>query len=405
MDQGIELLQKKDFPGAEQVFTALLELEEDVSARNNLAMAIFLCGDAARVLAVLEPNLDLAQPRGNPFSFALAAQVLAALGRREEGRRHLDVAAALFERGKAYLEEMGIDRKSWHEYTITIMKGAAALEEHRLVFELYRRWERYHVSWENRYLAGIASFNLGRYGRAASLWGSLAQVGRFAMHMQQVAFLVERGLIPPFFLGYESLDSKDLKRMAQEAVREQSDAALARYAGSSAVRMALLSYLFSPEIAEKEIKGIMLPLILYGGEWGEAFGRRLLEAGGVPREFKLCAAFALVQRGIFKPGEPIPVIIDGMEQTITFTQKEVSLEPDPELDKLDQQARDLRKRGLYEDAVILLEPLFEQGRFYPPAMLTLATLYRDLKRHDQARKVLETMEEMLPGHRAGSGSS
>lgn len=398
MEHGRELLEKRDIPGAEHAFASALALEEDVSARNNLALAVFLQGEAERALDVLEPNLDPRQSFGNPFSFSLAALILAALGRRKEGRRYLDLAISLFDRGRKLLEQMDLDKNAWYEYTVVIMKGAGALGEHRLVLDLYKRWESCHITWENRFLAGVASFNLGRYRRAASLWGSLADIGPFALHMQQVAFLVERGLIPSFPLEYEQTDPETLQQAATKAPPKEQDALLSLYAGNGTVRMQLLSYLFGAKIEDDEAEKIVIPLIRYGGDWGKAFGLRLLEAGGVPQGFKFSAAVALVQRGVFKAGEPIPVIIDGKEETMKIEQRHFSLEPDPELDRLNDEARKLRDRGRFEDAVVLLEPLYEQGRYYPATMLTLANLYRTLNRLDHARKVLEMLEAMLPEH-------
>ncbi|MGB4126210.1 MAG: tetratricopeptide repeat protein [Dethiobacteria bacterium] len=392
IEEGRRLAEEGNFKKAEQVLKDALELKEDVIARNNLAMAVFLSGEAARALELLKPNLNNSiSSGGNPFSFALAAQICAALEREKEARSYLKSAVTLFEKGRALLEKLGIDEQPWNEYTIAIMRGAAALNDHRQVFDLYCRWERYHVSWENRYMAGVAAFNMGRYGRAASLWGSLSGTGQFAVYMQQVAFLVERGLVPPFPLEYSPLDPAALKRLSSEMPE-----ALSSSIHSGAARAAALSYLFSPEIDEKSVGEVLSALIKYGDDWGEAFGKRLLEAAAVPREFKINAALALVECGVFKVDEPIPVFIDGYEEMIKITTKMVTLESDPELERLNWQARELRDRGCLEDAVELLEPLLEQGRFHPAAMVTLANLYRSLERFEEARTILELLDEILP---------
>lgn len=397
MEQGRRLAEEKNFSKAEQAFEAALKLGEDVIARNNLAMTIFLAGEPARALELLKPNLsDTLFSGGSPFSFGLAAQISAALGCEKEARGYLKNAITLFEQGRDPLEKLGIEEQTWDEYTIAIMRGAAALNDHHLVFDLYRRWERYHVSWENRYMAGVAAFNLGRYSRAASLWGSLSGVGQFAVCMQQVAFLVERDLVPPFPLEYNPSEPAYLKHLGPEAPEEEKEKILSFYIHSGAARAAALSYLFSPEIDKKSIEELLSALIQYGDKWGEAFGKRLLEAAAIPREFKITAAIALVKRGVFHENEPVSMFIDGEEREVKITQRMVSLESDLELARLEQQARELRDRGCLEDAVELLEPLYEQGRFHPPSMVTLANLYRSMERFEEARLILELLDELLP---------
>jgi hypothetical protein len=51
-----------------------------------------------------------------------------------------------------------------------IMRAAGKLGDDRQVLDLYKRWQSHHVSWENKYLAGIAAFNLKRFRQAASYW-------------------------------------------------------------------------------------------------------------------------------------------------------------------------------------------------------------------------------------------
>ncbi len=133
----------------------------------------------------------------NPFSYALGAQLLALLGEEEKANHHLRVAVQLFEKGMAEIRKGRSELLGWQEYAIMIMKAAGHLGDHCQVFNLYRRWEKYHVSWHNRYLAGVASFNFGRHARAASLWSPLASRHSFILSMHQVALMVDSGPIPP----------------------------------------------------------------------------------------------------------------------------------------------------------------------------------------------------------------
>ncbi|MGI6616242.1 MAG: tetratricopeptide repeat protein [Dethiobacteria bacterium] len=388
VEEGHALIEKKDLPGAEKAFRKALELEEDGTVRNNLALVVFHSGDSEQAFAILEPNLG-ALAGGNPFSFGLAAQILADLGQKKAARKHLDRAISIFEQGRVR-KAVGHERWAWHEYTVVIMRGAAALNNHRLVFDLYRRWERYHVSWENRHLAGVAAFNMGRYDRAASLWGSITEIGRFALDMQELAHLVESDLVPPFTLEYRYQDPDE--EMGEREEKQQ----IASYIHHGNTRASALAYLFSSEIEKKSAEGLLSVLIRHGGEWGVEFGKRLLEAAAVSREFKTTAAIALVECGVFAKDEPITMLIDGMEREIRITDREVTLETGPELEELFQRAVKLRDQGSIEDAVKLLEPLYEQGRFHPPSMIALANLYRKMDRLDEARVILEALNELLP---------
>jgi len=394
MERGKTLLREKDYREAAKAFSEALELTNDISALNNLATALFLNGEIERAWAVVEPHLDPAAPDANPYTFALAAQLSVRLGRPEDARAQLKEAAAIFEQKLPLLDRLGLVKEVWYEYTVQIMRAAAALQDHHLVLDLYRRWDKYHVNWENTFLAGIASFNIGRFSRAASLWERISHVAGFAVMMQQVAFLVDRGLIPPFPLEYEIFDPEKLMELAREP---ENEAVQSRFLTRGNVRMALLAYLFSPDIREDQVEGILCPLIKFGEEWGKEFGLNLLEAGGIPREFKYFAARALVERGIYKPGQPIPAVIDGKEEQITLQEIRIVVESDPELDRLNKKAMALRKRGKINEALELLEPLYEQGRYYLPTLVTLANLYRRKKKLESAREILELLERALPG--------
>lgn len=389
IEEGHALLEKRDFPGAEKAFRTALELEDDATVRNNLAQVVFHSGDSKQALAILEPNLG-ARKGGNPYSLALAAQILADLEQKKAAGKYLDRAISAFEQGRTHKEE-GPERWAWHEYTIAIMKGAAALNNHRLVFDLYRRWERFHVRWENRYLAGVAAFNIGRYDRAASLWGSITEAGRFSHDLQELAYLVESDLVPPFTFEYVPPDpAKLLDRQIEGEEQIASDIQ------NGITRAAALAYLFSSEIEKKSAEGLLSVLIQHGGEWGVAFGKRLLEAAAVSRELKITAAMALVKCGVFAEDEPITMLIDGMEREIQITEKKVTLESGPELEELFQRAVKLRDQGSTGEAVELLEPLFEQGRFHPPSMVALASLYCGMDRVNEACAILEALNDLLP---------
>lgn len=399
MDQGWQLLQERDFKGAEKAFAAAYKILEDITAINNIAFAIWLGGNTQRAWETLEPYLpgdkDL---KPNPFSFALAAQILASLERPDEARVYITKAVKLFESGLSNLDTLGFSREAWYEYTLQIMKAAAALNDHRLVFDYYRRFAAYHMHWENHYLGGVAAFNLGRYNRAASIWGTIQQVGDFALHMQGVAFQVERGIVPPFPLEYELFDQRDLYAMIDSMDKDQ--AKMLEYSSKGCIRMMVLSILFSDEEIKQHTGHFLKTLVTFGGDWGTTFGLQLLEANSVDEDMKYQAAFALVEKGHFESGQEIEIMVDGKEKAIRIESHAVKLDFDPELDKLNKQAIKLKNEGRLDEAISILEPLYEQKRLYPQTMVTLANLYRQKEEYEQALHILEMVYQIVPEYPA-----
>ncbi|MEW6107450.1 MAG: tetratricopeptide repeat protein, partial [Bacillota bacterium] len=87
--KGLRHLNREEFEEAERVFRKLVKTDPSPASRNNLAMCRFRRGDREGALRVLKPNLEADLP--NPFAHALAAQALAALGRKEDAEAHLPV--------------------------------------------------------------------------------------------------------------------------------------------------------------------------------------------------------------------------------------------------------------------------------------------------------------------------
>ena len=137
--------------------------------------------------------------------------------------------------------------------------------------------------------------------------------------------------------------------------------------------------------------------IVHGGDWGRELGLYLLESKSIPRELKKTAAALLVEQGTFKENEPIKLLIDGKEETFMITKFSIDFDPDPELDKLDEQAQNLKEQGKHDKAIALLESLYEKGTYYFYTLITLANLYRETQKLDQARDILEMLSSALPG--------
>ncbi|AFV10497.1 TPR domain-containing protein [Thermacetogenium phaeum DSM 12270] len=396
--KGHEALEAGDFRAAAEAFAEALKEEDSTPPRNNLAYAVFMGGEPRRALEVIEPllNPEGGSSQANPFTYALAARIYCSLGQEKEARRWLRKAERSFDEGLSALRHRragALEMRTFQEYTAIIMQAAGDLRDHRLVFDLYRRWESYHVLTENRYLAGVASFNMGRYKRAASLWGSIAHAHPLFSDMELVAFLMERDIFPPFELSYKHHSEEKLMKMVQDAAADEE--ARRRCVENGFFRIRTLAQIAEERDSEGS-QVALYNLVYYGGEWGEKLGRKVLENSWFPLPLKMGAAHALVDRGILREDEPVPVLIDGEQRLIHFKTISVMLEPDEELDKVVQHAVELRDQGKIAEATSLLQDLLQQEKYYPPAMMTLANLLRQQDKLEEALDLMELLEETAP---------
>lgn len=342
--KGQHLLNAGDFRAAEKAFADALKLDEAVPIRNNLALAVFMAGEPRRAMQILEPytnpvtgNLGAVPGAGstattatNPFTHALAARIYTTLGQPDKARRQIQLAARAFEDGLSlHGARVGQSSDSFMEYTVTIMRAAADLKDHRLVLDLYRRWESHHVSWENKFLAAVACFNINRYKRAASLWSSIAAKHQLCASMQQLAFMVERSVIPPFEMSYEHQPPKNLQKMVEKA--GSGEEACRCYVQDSYYRLIMLAMILEDDSSQDAGRAVY-NLVYHGAEWGEKLGRQLLEYPGFSPSLKLAAVDALMIRGILQEGEPVPMFIEGQMRLVEIKKTPVMFEPDEELD-------------------------------------------------------------------------
>ena len=411
--EGRELLAQGKFAAAAAVFEALCRASpEAVPPRNNLATAYYWDGQWEKALAALAPNLAFDGPP-NPYGHGLAARILAQCGRHDEGRAHLRQAVRDFEAGLAAAGRGGPGARAWKEYTLTILQAAAALGDHRQLYELYRGWEQWHVAWECHYLGGVAAFNLGRYDRAVRCW---RQVGREIPLLSAVARVADRaarGDIPPFTLEYDLPTNEHLKQVFDTAARVtagdansapggraaegEADAAEAAFAGSGLFRLYLLALILDPEAeAQGLAEGAVGVLVVYGGQWGEELGRAILTAHTFSRQAKLAAVRALVERGVFRPEEPIPIVVDGRETVVKLKTVTISSAPDAAAQKALDEARRLRGAGENAAALTILEELEAKGSLCAPALMMQANLYRTLERPRAGLRLLDLLEGAFP---------
>lgn len=388
MDQGQELLQKGRQPEAEARFREAAALSPLPAARNNWALCRHEAGDPAGALTVLEPLL--ADPAPLPFSRGLASLALADLGRRTEARQVLDLAIRDFDRGLANPALRGqVSRDAWVEYTVTIKHAAGTLGEHRLVLDLHNRWPGRDMA-SGAFAAGAAAFNLGRFAQAVRYWRGITAPGwvRLMGAYAHVAQSVQDGLVPPFPIEYRPDD--DLSN-----ARPASDAEWRDLLGHGTVRMRWLAMLFdATDMSDPDRGRYVTGLITFGGDWGVALGRRLLD-GPVPLSLKMAAASALVERGVFAPGEKIPAVHEGRPTHIVLRQVAVRGD-DPALSRRYQEAIRLRDTGDKDAAYRLLMEMQLADDLYPPAMIALANLMRGRGELDEAQQILESLEAVCP---------
>ncbi len=396
VSRGRKLLSKKDFKGAVKAFSAALEKEDVVPTRNNLAFALFQAGDARRALEVIQPafNTEERDKGANPFTYALAASIYATLGQVEAARQHLKQAIRSFDNGLAeFYRSRNQVPPYFREYTVFIMRAAAALNDHHQVLELYRRWESHHANWENKFLAGVACFNLGRYKRAANLWVSIAMEYSLFAAMQQVALLVERGVIPPFTMGYKMYDNEEIGAIINACAADEEEQH--RYLQDGYILMELLAFILTA--GERPGAAVVTrSLVVNTGAWGEKLGWKILEAPDFTPAVKMAAAEAFIERGLLKEGEPIPMFINGEKRLVEIKKTPVVLEPDPELDAVVEKAFALRDQGQVDAAIELLQDLFQQGKYYFRAMMALANLLRQKGETTEALHIMATLKEIAP---------
>lgn len=392
--KGRALLEEEKLEEALEVLQEAQRISYSPAVTNNLATVYFLRGEVEKTLQILEPNLSSTAPY-NPYAHGLAVQALAALNKKEEAYQQLEEAVADFEVGIAeYFYDTPIP-DFWKEYTVIILRAAGALREHRKVLELFNRWKKYHIMWECSYLGGVAAFNMKRFAQAAKFWSSGKNGGKFSYALQRIAFLAERGTIPPFELEYELPSPSKLQSLVEKAsTSDEHDKELSK---RGIIRIHFLSLVLESEAEEDLVDFALEKLIVNGEKWGQELGEELLASGSFSMTVKFGAAKALTKLGVYKENEPIRVNVDGREQEIVIKSMEIVEEHDEKLEKVMKSARKLQKKRRYGKAIDLLNKLYvEEGKIYPPAFLLQANLHFQNNEPEECRKLLEIMNDVIP---------
>lgn len=401
-EQARAYLGQKKLAEAEKLLRQSLELAFTRATANNLALCRYEQGDAEGALAVLEQVFQ--GDELSPYAHALASLAHARLGNKEKARAHLQQAIAEFDTGLRVLRHGAPESlASWREYTVMIERAAAALEDHRLVYDLYRRWESLHRHPEDKFLGGVAAFNLGKYRQAARIWRRVLDPRwEFVQAYVATAEGVADGIVPPFPMeydyGYDEEDfQEDLRTISalEQADRERAEAYIRERMQQARLRVRFLG-LALLEKGEGSRQALQ-QLVRYGGEWGIALARRV-QVSALPVELKTAAVEALVKLGVHPPDQPAEIVHNGERVRVQIREMELITREDPELGRLTEKATQLRDAGRREEAKEILESMLVDGRAYPPAMLALANLYRSEGDLDRAQPLLEILDHAFPDH-------
>ncbi|MEW6624927.1 MAG: tetratricopeptide repeat protein [Bacillota bacterium] len=396
MEQGLQLLRKGEFGKAAAHFQKVIGLDpkNDPIARNNLGLALYHSGDPERALKSIEPNIEKsALP--NPFGHSLAVQICVKLGNKKRAAYELGEALKDFEQGMSLYRNKAKVPEYWKEYALSILEAAGVLGEHRQAYSLYRRWENLLDSCQMKFIAGIAAFNLRKYRQAASCWASVTNNESISIHMQRIAIMADRGIVPPFQLPYKitGLGIDDIK------VNVKDDAAsLSSYVANSGVKLSALSVLFDPSQTAKNIDAAASILILYGKEWGMELGKELLMASTVSMDVKFAAARALIDLGVYRHDEKIPVLIDGAMSEIKISEVKVLDKNTKELDEAMQEVKKLFSKDKSEEAINLLNTVIAKGKVSADVLLFLSQLYYTMGDYEKSLQNLDLLDNIYLNH-------
>lgn len=402
-EQARACLGQRKLAEAEKLLRQSLEVAFTRAAANNLALCRYEQGDAEGALGILEQVFQ--GDELSPYAHALASLAWSRLGDTEAARNHVRQAIAEFDSGLRALRNGPPESvQSWREYTVMIKRAAAALEDHRLVYDLYRRWENLHEQPEDHFLGGVAAFNLGKYRQAARIWRRVRDPQwEFVRAYVAAADAVADGVVPPFPMEYdygydEEAFREDVRVLSdlREADPKQAEAYLHDRIQQARLRVRFLGLALADQ--GESSRQALEQLVHYGGDWGVALAKQVCRAPTLPVDLKMAAVEALVKLGVQPSDQPAEIVHDGEPVQVQLKQMELIMGEDPELARLTQKAMELRDAGRRDEAREILESMLAGGQAYPPAMLALANLYRSEGDLDLAQPLLEILGRAFPSH-------
>ena len=269
--KGTLYMQEGRFAEAERVFRKAAMMNPNPTSLNNWAECRFHMDDYEWVMKILKPNLENDTPQ--PFAHALAAQALLALEKNDEAEAQLDRAVDDYEKGMEILLKSGApDMKQWDNNSAFVKASAGAFGYHKTVLTLHQRWEQYHNSPHDRFLAGVAAFNLGMFMEAIAYWAELPWPDWAIMNAYcDVALAIDRNIIPPFPLDYH------IPRLPGE-IQCKTKEEYVKTLCQGSVRMIILGIILDPNVDKMLLKAAIRELeimIAVSGEWGISLARSL----------------------------------------------------------------------------------------------------------------------------------
>lgn len=303
--QGEEALQKGDNTAAVRYFSQALKKQEDMTVRNNLAVAQYNTGDFEGAWKTLQPNLHLKGelPSWHPFAHALASILLNRKGEDSKAAAQLELAREGYEDAQVHFESAMVDFDDNRQYLLMIMIAAGLLDLHETVMDLGTRWVRTDMPAECFYMMGAAFFNLELYEHAAATWRMApmkrALFGRLAL----VAELMEEECLPSLNAEYTLDESfvfahnmdKMFRQCQARGIRPKE--ALAACRGS---RLLIMGLLFSDDFLVQEMAFFMESLLRGYGDWGIEFGQAIRYSAAFPAPMKDAATATFMAMGLIQ---------------------------------------------------------------------------------------------------------
>ena len=384
VEQGKSWLDKGKPERAEGYFQRAAQAAPLPLALNNWALCRYLAEDCAAALNILSPLWS--DPSPNPFARALASLCHGALGQTQSAHEMLQAAISDFDRG--LLMPALRFAPDWAEYTTIIKQAAGTLGEHQLVLDLHSRWPGRDLH-EGAYAAGAAAFNLQRWDLAARYFGNITDPQRAdtIAAFNRVIEGMKREVIPPFPLEY-------FPDTGQEGASGPTVQEMRRLVALGTVRMRFLGIMLDPD--SPDAADLASGLVELSGDWGIELGKRLLAGDRIPLALKEAAAATLTGSGLYRPGEPIPIVHEGRATSIIIPAARVSTKYNPGLDRRVREAVRLWERDKPDEAYRLLTAIQAEGYNYPPAMGALAGLMQERGELDDAQALLESAIALSP---------
>ncbi|MEA4882745.1 MAG: tetratricopeptide repeat protein [Clostridia bacterium] len=378
------LIGEMRFAEAEAMLREALQVTSTPPVLNNLAFCRFYQNDSEEALEILQPNLSTGVH--NPFAHALAAQICVALGRRDEAEKHLESAIRDFEDGlpKARLAPAAI-AKPWRQYSVALKRAAGDLGRHQLVIDLYRRHETYHAGVEDRFLAGVAEFNLDRIGRAISYWKKVPW--QFAADYVYVAQAVDMGVVPRFSLEYRLPDL---------------GGTYPQMAAKGAGRMMIVHSLLAGETigGDTRAASAMLSLAVdVDREWGLQLAKNIIEYPAASSAVKTAALGILVDCGVCQKGQLIDAVDEnGRETRVSVQEKIITFDTDEQDKEAILKAAELGDADRFDEAIEVLCEATDAHEVSFRVYLALATTYMYKGDLDRAHDLLSMLRDIAPDH-------